>query len=318
MNLSRNPYSGRNSSGYRFLFQVRSIAYHTLFLPLEMKSLPQIQQLMKGISPLTVFNCFSKECARIAFCNLRKKYDFDYWAATEYFIRDVEDADNIIPLRLNQYQFFVIDILRKRYFRRQLGRYIITKSLRRCGLSTCLQAYILWMQTFQRSNNSYTCSASEISLLPFKSDLCRCLKRDIIPSDMGILLPQVGRKAFFNTFRTPDAIRGINLGYVHFADMSRWLDPDSKKTSRVYSAAVSAVLLDYFTLIVLEGNIPKEDIFSIDKFCNENFRINESDRKMILSKSFRNPLFINEAIYASSHPKSTFIYISLDHAFDFK
>lgn len=283
MPSSRNPLSGRNSSGYRFKFQVRAIAYHTLFLPLEMKYIPQIQQLIRGVSPLTVFNCSMMESARKAFYDLRKKYDFDYWAATEYFIRDLADADNIIPLRLNSYQFFVIDILRKRYFNRQLGRYIITKSIRRCGLSTCIQAYILWMQTFQRRNNSYTCSSSDISLFPLKSDLCRFLRRDIIPTDMGIFLPRVDGRAFFNTFRTPDAIRGINLGYVHFADMSRWRDSDSRKSVRAYSAAVSAVLLDYFTLVVLEGNVPKEENFSIEKFLKKI----QMSAKAIARKFFR-------------------------------
>ncbi|MDE5586030.1 MAG: hypothetical protein K2I92_06775 [Muribaculaceae bacterium] len=318
MTPSRNPFSGRNSSGYRFKFQVRSISFHTLFLPLEMKDLPCIQQLIQGVSPLTAFNCLTMESARTAFCDLRKKYDFDFWAATEYFIRDVDDADNIIPLRLNPYQFFVIDILRKRYFNRQLGRYIITKSLRRCGLTTCIQAYILWMQTFQRRNNSYTCTAGNLSLCPLKSDLCRYLRRDIIPPDMGIYLPKVDWHAFFNTFRSPDAIRGINLGYVHFADMSRWRDPDSKKTRRAYSAAVSAVLLEYFTLVVLEGNIPKEERFSIMKFLHENPCTDESERKWILSKSFRNPFFINEVIYSSTHPNSVFLHINIDYGFPSK
>lgn len=314
MTSSRNPFSGRNSSGYRFKFHVPSIAYNTLFLPIEMKSVPQIQQLIQGVHPLTVFNCCSLNSAKKAFCNLRKRYDFDYWAVKEYSIHDIDDADNIIPLRLNQYQFFVIDILRKRYFNRQFGRYIITKSLRRCGLSTCIQAYILWMQTFQRSNNSYVCSASDISLFPLKADLCRYLRRDIVPQDMGVFLPRVDGFAFFNTFRNPDSIRGINLGYIHFADMSRWLDFDSWKSVRAYSAAVSAVLLDYFTLVVLEGNIPNEHCFNIKKFIRDSHGMNENERKRILSKYFRNPFFINEVLAVSENRNSTFLHINLDHA----
>ncbi len=190
-NNSRNPYTGRNSSGYRFRFQVSSIAHHTLFLPIEMKSLPQIQQLLQGFSPLKVFNSYSIDIARQEFRKLRKKYDFDYWAVTEYFIHDLADADSIVPLRLNDAQFVVIDTFRKRYSDRSQSRYIVTKSFRRCGLSTCIQAYILWMQTFQCANNSYTCSHSEISLLPLKANLCRYLHRYVIPPDMGIFLPKV-------------------------------------------------------------------------------------------------------------------------------
>lgn len=143
MNHSRNPFSGRNCSGYRFLFKSRSIANYSLFLPLEMKSLPQIIRLRRGESLLSVFNRSTLEDAREDFRNLRKKYDFDFWAATEYFIRDINDPDIFLPLRLNSYQHYIIDIFRKRYFNRLIGRYLITKSFGRCGLTSCIQAYIL-------------------------------------------------------------------------------------------------------------------------------------------------------------------------------
>lgn len=151
MKNSRNPFSGRNCSGYRFRFQVSSIAHNTLFLPLEMKSLPEIKQLMQGDSSLTVFNCSSSDTARQIFRNIRLQFDFDYWAVNEYFVRDLNDADKTVPLRLNDAQFLVIDTFRKRYFDRLQSRYIISKSFRRCGLSTCIQAYILWMQTYRSS-----------------------------------------------------------------------------------------------------------------------------------------------------------------------
>ncbi|MDE6290926.1 MAG: hypothetical protein K2M16_05290, partial [Muribaculaceae bacterium] len=106
----------------------------------------------------------------------------------------------------------------------------------------------------------------------------------------------------------------INLGYVHFADMSRWRDPDSKKSVRAYAAAVSAVLLDFFTLVVLEGNVPKKEVFSIRKFLINNPCTSDNSRKRLLAKSFRNPFFINEVIYASTHQDSLYLHIDLDHA----
>lgn len=311
MKKSRNPFSGRNCTGYRFRFQVSSIAHNTLFLPLEMKSLPEIKQLMQGDSPLTVFNCSSSDTARQIFRNIRLQFDFDYWAVNEYFVRDLNDADKIVQLRLNDAQFLVIDTFRKRYFDRLQSRYIISKSFRRCGLSTCIQAYILWMQTYRCANNSYTCCPSEISMSPLKSNLCRYLHRDIVPPEMGIYLPKVDGRAFFNTFRSPDAIRGINLGYVHLADMSRWRDPDAKKTTRAFAAPVSAVLLKYFTLVVLEGDVPLKNRFSINDFIRRNPRMRDSLRKNMLSKFFRNTFFINEVIEARTSHSPHFFYIHL-------
>ncbi|MDE7350515.1 MAG: hypothetical protein K2N25_05565 [Muribaculaceae bacterium] len=313
MKISRNPYSGRNCTGYRFRFQVSSISHQPLFLPLEMKSLPQIRMLLQGISPLAAFNCFSHERALEAFSSIRKKYDFDYWAINEYFIHDLTDADSIIPLRLNDAQFLVIDTFRKRFFDRMPSRYIITKSFRRCGLSTCIQAYILWMQTFQCSNNSYTCSPSEISMFPLKANLCRYLHRDIVPPDMGIFLPRVDGRAFFNTFRNPDAIRGINLGYVHLADMSRWRDSKLKKTERAYIAPVSAVLFKFFTLVVLEGDVPWKCSFNIKDFVRRDPHMRETNRKNKLSKKFHNPFFINEVMVAQSSHSPYFFHLHLGH-----
>lgn len=310
-----NPYSGRQAPGFRFCFHVRAIAHRSLFLPLTMKRLPKIQRLIKGESPLTVFECGSILAARNAFRELRKKFDFAYWAANEYYIRDINDADRIIPLLLNNIQHYLIDILQKRYYNRQIGRYIITKSFGRVGLTTCIQAYMLWLQTYQCINNSFTCSSSSINLNPLKSDLCRLLKRDIVPSEPWIYLPKADRRAFFNTFRTPDFIRGINLGYVHFADMSKWHDPDGDDASRVYAAATSAVLMQYYTLIVLEGNIPKEDRFQMEK--HQSFNIPWNIRLMRLAHLSNNPFFLDHVAMAntpSSHDSPIF-YINLDHTF---
>lgn len=277
-----------------------------------MKSLTQIGQLMQGESPLSVFECSSIQSARKAFREIRRKYDFDYWAATEYLIRDINDADTIVTLRLNDCQHHVIDIIRRRYFLRLRGRYIISKSCRRVGLSTCIQAYILWMQIYQCSNNSYTCGPRVISILPLKSNLCRHLHRDVIPADMGIFLPKVGWSAYFNTFRNPDAIRGVNLGYVHFVDMSRWKDTDSKKSVRAYTAPVTAVLLDYFTLVVLEGDIPKRKNLSIKKFVRKHPREKDPVRIKTLTKTFRNPFFINNVMVAASSSGPYFHHIHIN------
>ncbi|MDE6742181.1 MAG: hypothetical protein K2J58_07615 [Muribaculaceae bacterium] len=116
MKYSRNPITGRLSSGYRFKFKVPSIDSRTLYLPLEMKTLPSVRQVMQGVSPLVVLNALDLADAHSRFRSLRKKYDFDYWAVKEYFIQDILNPDSIVPLRLNDAQFHVIDILRKRYF----------------------------------------------------------------------------------------------------------------------------------------------------------------------------------------------------------
>ena len=83
-----SPYSGRMGPGYRFCFHVRAITHQPLLLPLVMKGHPKIRLHHEGESPLSVFDCDSILDARLAFSELRKKFDFAYWAATEYYIPD--------------------------------------------------------------------------------------------------------------------------------------------------------------------------------------------------------------------------------------
>ena len=84
--MLRNPYTGRLSAGFRFRFNVRAISHRPVYLPLEMKELSQIKLLMQGSSPLEVFNRLSIQSARKAFNDLRKQFDFPFWAATEYSV----------------------------------------------------------------------------------------------------------------------------------------------------------------------------------------------------------------------------------------
>lgn len=295
--LLRNPYTGRLSAGFRFRFNLRAISHKALYLPLEMKELPQIKLLMQGSSPIQVFNCLSIQSARKAFDELRKQFDFPFWAATEYLVRDIDDPDRIVPLCLNRFQHRIADTFLRRFFKREIGRYIITKSFGKAGVSTCVQAYILWRQTYHFHKHSYTCSASDISINPLKTNLCRYLHRDVVPSDKFLYLPKADRRAFFNTYRSPDYIRGIDLGFVHFADMSRWYDPDGDNASRAYAAATSSVLLKYYTLVVLEGNVPKPDRFQIKE--HQKLFIPWKLRIIKLSGLSKNPFFLNHVALAN-------------------
>ena len=293
----RNPHTGRLSAGFRFRFKVRAISRRALYLPLEMREQPQIKLLMQGHSPLQVFNCVSIQSARKAFVELRKQFDFPFWAASEYYVQDIDDPDRIVPLNLNCFQNRIADTFLKRYFKREIGRYIITKSFGKVGVSTCVQAYILWRQTYHWPKHSYTCSASDISINPLKTNLCRYLHRDVVPSDNYLYLPKVDRRAFFNTYRSPDYIRGIDLGYAHFADMSRWNDPHADYASRVHAAVSGSVLLKHYSLLVFEGNIPWKGQADMKEY--QNLCLPWKMRIAKLSFISRNPFFLDHVALAN-------------------
>lgn len=94
--------------------------------------------------------------------------------------------------------------------------------------------------------------------------------------------------------------------------MSRWYDPDGNITSRACSAATSAVLMRFDTLVILEGNIPKVNRFDVNKY--QNFNLPYKYRIMKLSHLSKNPFFLDSVVLASdkSFPYASLFYINLD------
>lgn len=304
-----NPYTGKDSAGYRFQFRVRTISSSSLYLPVEMKQLPQIRSLLLGESPLTVFNTNNIHDARREFNRLRYYFDFPYWAMKEYRIHDLWDADDIHTLGLNSFQHYIIDIFMKRYHDKLSGRYIISKQFGKCGLTTCVQAYILWLQIFKWSKHLNLCSSNEINIFQLKANLIRHLGREVVPNDRSIYIPKADHRCFFNTYRTPDAFRGIDFGYVHMADMEKWYDRDDRFSSRTVCAAVSGVLPFHKAIVVLEGNVPKDRYFGVDRRGRIDYTTLPADCYRHVS---RNPYFLNEVVYSFRRgPKAHYLHIDL-------
>lgn len=310
-NSTSNQFTGYHAPDYRFRFHNRSISHRALFLPIGMKKHPKIIRLIKGESPLSVFNCQSIHEARQAFNQLRKRFDFAYWAISDYRIRHIDDADSIVPLCLNRYQHYIIDIMQKRHSLRKTSRYVITKSFPQCGLTTCVQAYIIWLQYFHCANNSCTYSSGDVTLNPLKANLLRHFGKDTVSTAKKIPLRGLDWSAHFNSFRSPDAGRGINFGYIHFADMSKWKDPDGQLSARAARAAVSGVLMEYFTLVVFEGNIPPADRFPFQSYRDLDLEYNTKIH--LFSPLARNPYFLAHTVLAASQPAdSHLIHLHLD------
>lgn len=247
--------SGRKGPGKRFRFVVRELAHRSLYLPLSMKGLEPIRRLMEGESPMKVFGVGRRREAVERFCELRKRYDFAFWAATEYRVRDVWDPDEIVPFVLNESQRRITDVLERRYYDRKYARYIILKEGTRAGVTTLVQAYMLWRQLYKSRINSCTINATDFSNLRLRGNLYRYLGKEVMPAKRKISIPGIDCSAYFNSVRTPDALRGINFAYVHLVDMEKWNDSRGSDIDRTYVASISGVLSDYGTLIVLEAKM---------------------------------------------------------------
>lgn len=299
-----NPLAGKNSTCSRFRFRVRSIAHKSLYLPVEMKALSQIRQLIDGVPPLVVFRCDDIKAARRAFYDLRKKFDFPYWAALEYTIPENGNYSKMIPLILNRIQRHIVEIFIGRTNAGLPGRYIISKSVPGCGLTTCVQAYILWRQLYWHPHHSITCTHSNDMMDKLKSIVSRSMsnKEDI----RNLVLINEGVYSFFQSVYYPNVLDGCSSSYVHLADMSKWQDLTSEISDHVYSNAMARWNDTPSSLMVLEGDCPSHPEFHMEN--HRNYYLQETVRLMQLEAFTSNPFFLNRLVIASDRKVTSDLY----------
>ena len=304
-----NPISGRNSTGRRFRFFVRSIDSGNIYLPVEMKTHPLICRLRQGESPLSVFDVSSFPEARQAFCALRKKFDFPFWAATECSVPDIDNPSVLKPLILNHCQKYMMDAMLSRIYSGPNGLVLITKSVPKCGLTSCIQAYIRWRQLYVEPLSSITYASSDSDLSTLRQNFMRS-----IPCDSNInTFTHMGKDdpadAFFSVFSDCSFAENRSFSFIHMADMSRWPDKGALKTSLTYYTALRRLKGQSGNLVVLEGDIPHHQHFNIDSFKDDS--VPEQIRLIRLDPFSDNPFFLLKYIQFSD-PSSSSLYIDLD------
>lgn len=294
-----------------------------------MKNLPQIINLIKGVSPLEVFGVPDVRAARQAFNHLREQFDFTFWAARNYFIRDINDPDKLVTLILPPKLNAMMNVIQTRYYHKLVGRYVITKEYGKIGLTTCIQAYTFWLQThssFKGNTNIFGPSMSNISHL--KDNLCRNIGRASTSSANRIwfsITPyssngchdyyssnshSVNRDYYpcsvmFNSIRNPDAPRGIDLNYALFTDMSKWKDPHRKNSFRAQAVCLGSVLLDHRTLVIYEGNRPGD-------FPKNRVDLHSYYDRKVLNATHRVSFLLAEALFCSlNYSSSQAIHIKI-------
>lgn len=303
-----NPISGLNSAGPRFKVRIRSLAHENMYLPVSMRSLPQMRLLLDGVSPLTVFNSTSIKHARLAFYRLRSKFDFPYWAALEFKVPDITNPHRIIPLRLNSLQHNLVDTFIHDSLDDGPRRYVITKTIPRCGLTTCIQAYIFWLQSYH-IDNSITCAHSDSEMNLMKANVARFLRK--AGGKHRVSINNEGISALFQSFHTPNVLGRLSGRFVHLADMAKWLDHSWEGTPHILSNALNGWRRQKAAMFVLEGDRPANPDFRMEDY--RNYYIPEAVRLMQLSFFSSNPVFLNIMVSASDSKANTgYRYIDLD------
>ncbi len=304
-----NPISGYHAPDTRFKVRIRSLAHNNLYLPLSMRSLPQINQLLEGVSPLTVFNCSTLQEARKAFYDLRMKFDFTYWAFLEFKVRDISRYHSFVPLRLNRFQYYIATRFLKDASNGYPNRYLISKTVPRCGLTTVVQAYILWRQKYHM-DDSFTFVRTDTDMEEMIKTAAQSLHKNA--KYYRIILNPDGVSAKFNFFYSPYRLDQSEARFVHLADMSKWYDPDGEDSLIIIRKALRGWKKKEAAIFVIEGDCPENNRFrSIerkDRYASEPVII------MRLSPFGDNPVFLyNILTYSNPALSSECQYIHLDN-----
>lgn len=276
--IPSDQISGFNAPGHRFRFLCRPLFRHPIWLPSIMKKCPEIVKIIKGISPLQVFNTTSIKQARNLFNLLRIDYDFSFWAYYVCRVPEIGNHRHLVPLILNDCQRKVIDTIQCRMENQKHGRYIITKQSRRIGLTTVIQSFIFWSQTRGGVfGNSYTSTSSSNLSNILKSNFQRNLftqkrilstKKPLSDADLNKIHlnsfantcdkirihPRYYINAHFGPITNIHNPRSFHLCYVHFPNMSFYFDKSGNISSATYRAAAGSVALSSECLLILEGN----------------------------------------------------------------
>lgn len=149
-----DPIRGIGGPLERFEFKIDND--NSVFLPLEMLQVELVQNAIASGSLYHYcldlkdgeFDDVYFEALMGRFINLRCKYDFEYWAALNAYVKD---KDTGVPVKfiLNRPQRRTLLHYEKRRLANEPGRFVILKA-RQWGGSTLTQIYMLWIQTFWR------------------------------------------------------------------------------------------------------------------------------------------------------------------------
>ncbi len=305
-----DPISGFNAPGPRFKARIRSISHNNMYLPIQMRDLHFLKELVNGASPLQVFHTSTIEQARAMFFRIRKCYDFPYWASTDFKIRDISNPHSIVPLRLNKYQHYLVDTLIRTNLDGKPKQYLIAKSIPRCGLTTCVQAYILWLKN-KNAQNTLTCAPDDFIKEDMIADVNRLLDKQ--RSYSGISMNDFSTSTFYHSFYTPHILYGISANFIHLADMSKWYDHPTETTSHILSNTLRNWIRQKAAVYIMEGDKPSDPDFRMEDY--QNPYVTRSFRLMQISDHCKNPLFVEKIIQANT-PRliPNFTYIDLDKA----
>jgi hypothetical protein len=272
-----NPLTGERCQGAREILHIPDAPVPRLHLPVAMMREPVVRRLRECGS---VRRLYDGEAGRdgdgdgyeafyasfwIAFCELRYRHDFEFFADNCLVIRDKLRACDV-PFKLNRSQR--IPLLERLENMRAANlpiRLILLKS-RQWGGSTLIQLYMLWIQLLHRRNwNSVICAHVKDASLNIRAMYERAVrylppirgtKHGLRPWQGTLNTREVPARGCLVTVGTavePDSVRSQDVKMAHFSEVAFYPDTAANATADLEASILGTIPAEPYTVVVRES-----------------------------------------------------------------
>lgn len=272
LNSPYDQMTGEGCQGERVRLEIKDAPFPVLFIPEPMMQEEVCKLLQEHGSIREVYKSFGvKEVTEelwsdfwISFCELRYKYDFEFFAITCITIRDKISARDI-PFKLNRGQRRLLDRLEGMRTANVPIRIMVLKA-RQWGGSTLIQLYMFWIQMIHKRNwNSVICAHIKDGAITIRAMFERAIKNMIPVSGIWHVIknyqntqnikevPERGCLITVGTAVEPDSVRSQDAKMVHFSEMAYYPNTDNNNPQKLETSIVGSIPAEPYTLVARES-----------------------------------------------------------------
>jgi hypothetical protein len=199
----------------------------------------------------------------IVFCELRYKYDFEFYAISCLTITNKNG--NLIPLCLNHGQRILLEEFESMRLNNLPIRAIILKA-RQWGASTFVQMYMNWIQIIHMRNwNSVICAHEQSAAITIRSMTDTAIRemplingktftiRPFQQTQTIKTIPERGCRITIGTAQEPESVRSQSVMMAQFSEEAFYPATAKNNPELIETSIIPSILPKPYTLIVRES-----------------------------------------------------------------
>lgn len=281
-----NPQTGQGCHGQRARINLDDAPFPTLWLPEPMlrnepiiRTVQKCGSLQKTYEKIVQKEEFEREGKKLDYpqwssqvnewfwiqlCELRIRYDFEYFAINYVTIRDKVSGRDI-PFRLNRGQRRLFASLEQMRLDGRPIRAMVLKA-RQWGGSTLVQIYMYWIQIVHRKNwNSIICAHVKDAAITIRAMFERAVDK-MMPIDgtkhaiknykntQNIKeVPGRGCTITVGTAIEPDSVRSQDAKMAHFSEQAYYPNTAINNPADLETSIVGSIPAEPYTMVVRES-----------------------------------------------------------------